>query len=367
MAEGSIGSPQVTGTAPAGQAPVRLPSLTGLRWFAAFAVFGFHVHHSGLSDDRVIDRFLSVLFGAGASGVPFFFILSGMVLTWSAREGTPAVTFWRRRAARVLPNHMVTWAGTLALLLLAREQISTGPAVAGLFLTQAWIPDIDYFFAVNTPAWSLSCEIAFYAAFPLLLPLVKRIAAGRLWTVAALLLAGVWLMPLVTLVLPVDIGYWLVWIFPVPRAMEFALGMVLARMVREGRWRGPGLLPSVALVLVAYVAVPYAPEAWKWVAWMTGPYAVLIAAAAVSDVRGSRSVLRGRALVWLGEVSFAFYLVHQGVIRLVVWAVGHDQPPSLEVASMLAMLALTLLGSWALYRLVERPLERRLGRPRLTG
>ncbi|RBQ21779.1 acyltransferase [Spongiactinospora rosea] len=367
MAEGRSGSPQVTGVVSARQPPVRLPSLTGLRWFAAFAVFGFHIRNIGLTDEPVIARLLSVLFGPGSSGVPFFFILSGMVLTWSARGGMPATAFWRRRAARILPNHVITWVGALALLYVAGEAVAPGPALSGLFLTQAWVPDEGYYFAANTPAWSLSCELAFYAAFPLLLPVVRRIPKNRLWAAAALLLAGVWLVPLATLALPTEPGYWFVWIFPIPRALEFALGMTIALMVQEGRWRGPGLLVSGALVVAAYFTVPYVWPAWSWVAWMAGPYAVLIAAAATSDVRGSRSPLRARSLVWLGEVSFAFYLVHATVIRVVARLAGEHLPTSAAVAIMLATLVLAVATAWALYRLVERPLERRLGRPRLTG
>ncbi|MDF5755023.1 acyltransferase [Spongiactinospora sp. TRM90649] len=366
MADSHTGSPRTSADVPL-PAPPRLPSLTGLRWFAAFVVFGFHVHHSGLTDDPVISGILGVLFEAGASGVPFFFVLSGMVLTWSARPGTRPSTFWRRRAARVLPNHVATWIGVLALLFVLGEVFRTGPAISGLFLVQAWFPDEAYYFGGNTPAWSLSCELAFYAAFPLLLPLVRRIPGKRLWAVAVAMFGGIWLVPLATLALPVDLGYWFVWIFPITRALEFALGMTIAVMVREGRWHGPGLLPSGLLVLAAYLTVPYVPDAWGWVAWMAGPYAVLIAAAAVADVRGSRSLLRAPVLVWLGEVSFAFYLVHQSVVRLVAWLAGDQPQAPLALAGIAAMLALAVAAAWALYRIVERPLERRLSGARVTG
>lgn len=339
----------------------RLPSLTGLRWFAAFGVFGFHLFAGDVATDPGLRTLLRTLFAAGSSGVPFFFILSGMVLTWSARPGDRTRAFWRRRVARIVPAHMVTWLVVLAMLAAVGRAAAPGPAVSGLFLLQAWIPDESYYFGGNTPSWSLSCEMAFYAAFPLLLPLIKRVPRNLLPLTAAGSLVAIWGVPLISLSMPETIGYWFVWIFPVTRALEFALGMTVALLVRDGRWRGPGLLPSIGLVLVAYATVPLVWERVSWVAWLAGPFAVLIAAAAVADVRGTRSLLRAPALIWLGEISFAFYLVHQPTISLVNRLLAHSSTsPVRAVLVMLTALVLAVLLSWALYRFVERPAERRL-------
>ncbi len=43
----------------------------------------------------------------GTSGVTFFFVLSGFVLTWSAQPGTKVFIFYRRRFARIWPAHIV--------------------------------------------------------------------------------------------------------------------------------------------------------------------------------------------------------------------------------------------------------------------
>jgi peptidoglycan/LPS O-acetylase OafA/YrhL len=48
---------------------------------------------------------------ASATGVSFFFVLSGFVLTWSARPDDIATGFWRRRIARIYPVHLVTAGG----------------------------------------------------------------------------------------------------------------------------------------------------------------------------------------------------------------------------------------------------------------
>ena len=67
----------------------RLDSLTSLRWFAASAVF---LRHAGVQLG---------LGPQGATGVSFFFILSGFVLSRATSGPPDARAFYRRRAARI--------------------------------------------------------------------------------------------------------------------------------------------------------------------------------------------------------------------------------------------------------------------------
>lgn len=80
----------------------RLDGLTGLRWWAAFIVFLYH-----MLIFAPVPGLLSELFSYGYFGVTFFFVLSGFVLTWSARSNVPVSTFYWRRFARIWPSHIV--------------------------------------------------------------------------------------------------------------------------------------------------------------------------------------------------------------------------------------------------------------------
>src|SRR3954470_17084064 len=77
-----------------------LPSLTGLRWVAALLVFAFHSAGYGVLTTSWwhLTRF-------GFIGVSFFFVLSGVVLTWSSRPGQTSRQFYWRRFARIYPSH----------------------------------------------------------------------------------------------------------------------------------------------------------------------------------------------------------------------------------------------------------------------
>ncbi|MCS7481292.1 acyltransferase family protein [Umezawaea endophytica] len=345
---------------------LRLPSLTGLRFLAALAVFGFHLNALGLFGGGPAESVVGLLFGPGAIGVSFFFVLSGFVLTWSARPDDTAASTWRRRAARVFPNHVVTWSlAVVGLLLLGVHDVSPLAVVLGLLLVQAWIPVPDVYFAVNTPAWSLSCEVAFYAAFPLLLKGIDAVRSRWLWPLACALVLGVLLVPVAAMPLSDGAAYWLVYICPLTRVLEFALGMVMAKIVQRGRWIGVKALPAFGLFLLAYFGSAHLPGTFGYVAATIVPLALLIPAAAVADVDGVRSVWSSRVAVRLGELSFAFYLVHHAVIRTLAEALeetGFRGPPAAVAAGV--MLLVSLGAAWLLHRFVERPAYRLLARGR---
>jgi peptidoglycan/LPS O-acetylase OafA/YrhL len=295
--------------------------------------------------------------------VSFFFLLSGFVLAWSARSGDTAPRFWRRRAAKIYPNHLVTAAVAVVLAVEAGTALTFGTVSANFVLLQAWVPRESVYFGLNTPSWSLSCEMFFYLSFPLIWWAATRLPARRLWPATLATLGGVCVMPAVALVLPGSLRYWFVYVFPPVRLLEFVAGVLLARIVQEGRWIRFGVLPASLLVVAAYFGSGYLPLGFSYIAGTVVPLALLIPAVAARDLRGESSILRTRTAVWLGEVSFAFYLVHQLVIRAVGHEVGTTTADLKGFGIALLMLVLTLIGSWALFRFVEKPAMARLASP----
>jgi peptidoglycan/LPS O-acetylase OafA/YrhL len=344
-----------------GGAASRLPSLTGLRFVAAFVVFGFHVHISRLSAGGGVRTATEWVFGPGAVGVSFFFVLSGFVLTWSARPADTTLRFWRRRIAKIYPNHVVTALAATAAAVLAGTGLTAAVVVPNLLLVQAWSPDAGVFFGLNTVSWSLACEAFFYALFPLLYRGLTRLPGAALWPAVAASLAVVWLVPVASHLLPAAHRYWFIWVFPVARLPEFLAGMLLARIVHSGRWPAVPLWSVVTLTVVAYLGSRWLPDEFRLVAGTAVPFALLVAAAGAADAAGRRTPWAGRWAVRLGELSFAFYLVHLLAIRLIVRVAGVDHPTVAAVGLALAALALAVAGSWLLYRCVELPGMRLLG------
>lgn len=358
----------------------RLPSLTGLRFPAAFVVF---LHHSFLpipplrllADDRTADRLSSWTGQLGGLGVSFFFVLSGFVLTWSARSGDTTTGFWRRRFVKIYPNYLVLWALTLGLF--AYTYTPARVAVANLFMLQVWWPAYFTNFSVDAPSWSLAAEAVFYLSFPLLHRWLKRIDARNLkyWIGGAV--AAVFATPaLAYALLPGTPGvprgldssvsqYWFAYVLPPVRMVDFALGILVALAVKHGRWRNIGMAWSTALLAGCYLLTYRVPYLYGQRAVMIVPIVLLIAAAATADIEGRRTWFRNRTMVWLGEVSFAFYLMHYVVLCSLRGMLGTELYSTGTTVLMLAGAAVSsLLMSWGLFAWVESPMVRRFGRAR---
>ncbi|MDO0924444.1 acyltransferase [Streptomyces sp. TG1A-8] len=339
-----------------------LPSLTGLRWVAALLVFGLHVSNFGYFKGGA-GRLVSWGFGAGATGVSFFFVLSGFVLTWSARRHDRARDFWRRRVARIYPVHLVTLAAALVLAYAPAHQARPGrsQALANVLLVHSWWR--PWWQTLNPVSWSLACEAFFYAAFPALIVLLRRLGAR-----GSAALGGVSVTAVLGLAWA-DAHHWIgqsPYSLPAARLPEFVLGAVAARLVLLGRWRGPGPEASLAVAVIGYFLVPQVTPGYPATVCTLAGFALLIPAAALADLRGLPSPWRGRRLVRLGELSFAFYMVHLLVLRAATGLLGTK--PHFGVLAGLAVTSavftVSLALSWVLYEAVEVPARRLLLRGR---
>ncbi|MBY8840258.1 acyltransferase [Streptomyces sp. SP2-10] len=359
--------PAPTGAAPAGSSPPAvlpsLPSLTGLRWMAALLVFGLHVNNFGYFGGTG-GRLVNWGFGPGATGVSFFFVLSGFVLTWSARPHDRVLAFWRRRIARIYPVHLVSLvvAFVVAYMLLHQPRPTPKQALANALLLHAWWQ--PWWQTLNPVSWSLACEAFFYAAFPLLILLLRRLGARGSTALGALSVAAMLVLAWT------DLHHWWshsIYSFPAARLPEFVLGAVSARLVLLGRWRGPGMEASLALAVIGFFLVPQATHGGypATVCTITG-FALLIPAAAVADLHGLPSLWRRGWMVRLGELSFAFYMIHLLVLRAGTSLLGTKPRFGAlgGVAVTAAAFAVSLALAWVLYEAVECPARRLLLRRR---
>lgn len=343
----------------------RLPSLTGLRFAAALLVFGVHAYSFIPLADPQDNRVAGLLFNAGDLGVSFFFVLSGFVLTWSVRPGYRRRRFLLGRVVRVYPAHLVALIlAMVGLAVTARiPDIWPQQFVGSALLIQAWHPSDVHYLGINPVAWSLSCEIAFYLAFPVLYAAVRRLGTAALRVAAIGLPTAVWLMPLVAEVfVAAEYRRWFVYVFPPVRGLEFLLGIVLALLVLRGAWRGPGLTLATVLWVANYLAVDWLPAAARDTAATIVTIALLVPAAALADLRGQRSWWRGRIPVHLGTVSYAFFLVHMVLIVTVMHLLGRERlwTTPQAVALALALLLGSYLLAVPLHRWVELPAMRLL-------
>ena len=357
MSSAIVTAPRIPGgTAP--KALTRLPSLTGLRWLAAFLVWGFHLRHVIPVTGVVLEPVFHAMWN-GAIGVSFFFVLSGFVLVWSFREGDTTRAFLQRRFAKIYPNHAFALLLMLVLLAVTGVVIDRWAVLSNALLINAWMVQPGYPNAVNAVAWTLCCEAFFYVTLPFLLPRLRRLSTDRLYVLLAFVpIAALLLNTLLDRVMTINLGF-----FPPARYHEFLVGVLVGELVVRGRWSGPGLWKSTALVVVAYTV-----HAWADVSIVIPvAFAALIAAATRADLTGQRSPWRWRPLVLLGEASYAFYLVHWLVLKAGVAVLNHMHVPSFGPGPQAlfagATLLVALLLAFAMYHWLEVPMMKLL-RPR---
>ena len=339
-----------------------LPSLTGLRFWAALLVVLYH-----LSREYHRLPLLSPLVWYGRDGVTFFFVLSGFVLAWSyAAAGIPARVFYWRRFARVWPMHMAATGLALSVSLLAGVALPLTAVLWSVPLLQAWSPPLVY--GGNPAAWSLSAEAWFYLLLPLLLPFLVRRGNRALAAIAVgACAAGLVLWLGGALIGPPALRDWALDYLPLSRTPQFLLGAAAGVAVRRG-WRPRLPVPAAvaALVLWHLALIPWSDAVPQgvWYSPYSGSqllvaplYAVLVTAAAGHDADGLPSRLGGRLMRRLGHYSFAWYLVHQTCLRLVLCLCGAPHSVAAALAGWLLVGCLSLALAGLLFHRVERPVE----------
>lgn len=303
----------------------KISALTGLRVFAAASIFLWHCVGYFLPKE-----FFQPFHPEGA--VPFFFVLSGFILVIAGSRSRSYKQFFISRIARIWPAHMATiillfavfWPWSLDYF---KSAESVRNLALNILLVQGWFPQREIWSSYNSVSWSISVEMFFYAAFPVLFYFISLRPLMVTAIIATLILSTMLVVPII---FPGIDPAWLGSLSPIAGLWAFTTGMLIGAFATR-KARAPQLstplwtfleICAVAFALFAnyYAAsgiAKQAPEALREFVQQMGPapaYAALILVMAYS--KGYISwMLSRRTLVYLGEVSFAFYLVHQIVIR----------------------------------------------------
>ena len=326
--------------------PVVLPRLTATRAFAALSVFVFHLYHANVLGGNPIPFTYSVM--------AYFFTLSGFVLTWSTAPGTPLRVYYWRRFARIWPNHLTMLA--IALLVpVTRYAPNALAVVANVFLVQAWVPKGNVLFGLNALSWSLSVEVAFYAALPFVVGWLRRQSTRTRWSAAGAL----FLADAVVVVIAAHIGGNVAtggYSQPLLRAGEFMLGCVAALEVERG-WRVPARVrwPLATLILVVAFLVPHPLPSLN--VFLAPMWLLLLIGWVQADLDGRGGFLTWKPVLYAGQLSFAFYLTHDLVI------LNFQHWMHISALPLCGLMFLGALGSaMLLHHGVEQPAQRALSR-----
>ena len=360
------------------------PDIQGLR---AIAILVVVCYHSGF------------FFKSGFVGVDVFFAISGYVISSSLiREiesnGRISISqFYARRIRRLLPAlavmlSVVLFASTWLSALSARVQtVRTGMfatfSAANLFLFR-FRPDVYFVVCEKTNAllhtWSLSIEEQFYLLFPILMIVAIalshkssvnirvgiRYVCGLVGLISLAIcigssigrfpeLSGKFSQVLGTTSIDARFAFYL----PFARAWEFLAGVILAtfsfqsaRSVSKSLTAYLGLAFIIGSALFLHNATSF-PGFWALIP-IVGALNLLSAGRTNGPVN---SLLTSRAMCWIGDRSYGWYLWHWPIIQFTKpfwpenrWASG--------CAALLALIPAAISYRWIENRFRSSPVWR---------
>lgn len=315
----------------------RLRELDALRGLGALLVVNFHY------STRFPELFPAAghvpfhLFG-GNYRVLLFFALSGFAIFFTMGKLRSSADFVVGRFARLMPTYWMAILLTLGIEHLGgvRElYIPVGAVIANFTMLE------QFFFlpAVDGAYWTLTIEIAFYACMLALWRFVglKHVERTILcWLAIKLVFGLLWTNMPERLVMLLILRW-------VP---FFAIGMIAYRL-----WSGKRSLRDQAPIVAAVLLTLALTEDRSYL--LAG---VILCFVFLALINGYLRWLCVAPLLWVGEISYSLYLIHQHIgftIMLNADAAGWN--PLLAYAA--AVFAAFLLG-WMLNRYVEKPSTR---------
>jgi peptidoglycan/LPS O-acetylase OafA/YrhL len=340
----------------------RIEVLDLLRLVAVLAVVIYHYAFRGAAADGYTTVSLSGIEGVakyGYLGVQFFFIISGFVIAYSA-EGRSAANFAIARFARIYPGFLVCMTVTFLVSLAIggpRFAVSLPQWLGNLLIVS---PAVKQPF-MDGAYWSIVYEITFYG-WVFLLASLTNFRRNIEWIVIA------WLAISMLNIFLIHSGV-MSRLFLTDQSGFFVEGLLLYEIYKGRR--------DVALyLLLALAAAISIDQAFIGAIWVREHFHIqidnIVIAAVCLAALGSvalslcvrRMPLPAPVLLAVGGLTYPMYLLHQHIgFMLLNRFEGRASATILIGCTMVLMLA----ASWLVWRLVERPAQKRLKRMLTAG
>lgn len=329
-----------------------IPAIDGLRAVAVIAVMLYHLGVSWIP--------------GGFLGVDLFFVISGYVITRLLLDsiqrsgGLDLRAFYKSRLRRLLPPlafMIVTttlFIGVWAPDTIKRLLTDTPFSLTGTMNWWLVFEQQDYFESIGRPpllqhTWSLAVEAQFYLIWPLILLLVLRQLGRKVIPAAALTIAIGSGIALLLVSLRIDssnsqsVSH--VYFGTDTHSIGLFLGAALAvnwipqNLKLDIAKRAQDVIDAIGVfgflgILACFLFIDESnPTLYKIAFPLAGIFGCAIIMSIVHPASRFAPLLQGKAILWIGERSYAIYLWH--------WIVFQVTRPSVDLAG----------ASWALYAL----------------
>ena len=354
---------------------MNISSVSLLRFVAAIIVVLFH--------QTPMSAFLQTapdILTSGPQVVSFFFVLSGftLVLAYYKKDTFSRREYYTKRIARIMPVYLLALAISAGFVI-AEGQMEPVALLLDIFLLQSWIPSYPLF--INTPAWFLSGLAFFYIIFPFILAFLK----SRFPDPKRVLLTGIifWLITQTVLIVLLNTAFYkgypssshdFIYYFPPSHLCSFILGICGAYFLINRKDPVPMTYAKsfsfiLLLIAVLVIAMEYQSEYDEAILlklpFETSFYAplflLLIMAFCISDNRIA-ALLSLKPFVYLGEISFAVYIMQSPVSRILLYARKHYPYSFSNDQFIIIYIFILIIVGMILVHAIERPISKYVGK-----
>jgi exopolysaccharide production protein ExoZ len=334
--------------------------MEGLRGFAIFLVFLVHyatLVRSWIAGESALLVLASALQTIGSTGVDLFFVLSGYLIYGSLiSRPQQFVRFMSRRVERIYPAFVAVFVPYVALSFAfpTENKIPAPVSAAIIYLIQnlLLLPGLFSIKPMIAVAWSLSYEMFYYLAIPLVITLFRFRDRSATWRVSFFSTVAA-----VTAIYCAAYGGHV-------RLIMFVSGILLCEAINSRRIPTPNSF--VGLLALAFglsaTLLPMAGSSGSTlkVSILFVSFFVLCLACFRDPSTWLPRAFSWTPLRWLGNMSYSYYLLHglalkAGFLALAVVLPVAEHSPWLFWALLPAMFALTLFPTAVLFLAVERP------------
>ena len=344
-----------------------LPAIDHLRGFAALIIMVYHgilVFENFFATGAWVDTYNPVysMFVEGHTAVSLFMVLSGFIFTVGANgRRIDYGGFLRNRFLRIYPLFLSVIAAGIYFY---PKHVSIAGFLKTVFF-YSYAADALNLGPFSSLFWTISVEFQFYLIFPLIFYLMRRYGAKSLFILIG---AGFAVKLLCVYKLGYTanfISYWTL----AGRIDQFLLGMLAAEIYARGSFDHSRLLIPSALGVATLIFIYHrlggwpAQSDWKLLLPIAEGAAWAAFMLAYTHMFTKNTGAVAKAMTFLGERSYSFYLLHLVVWfyfyrnGLLIWPFESPLYNSF-INSAIIVLPSALAVSSVTYALIERPFLR---------
>jgi peptidoglycan/LPS O-acetylase OafA/YrhL len=341
--------------------------LTGIRAVAAYLVF---FHHFNFFKEKYFGKIIHNIVDEFHIGVTIFFVLSGFLIAYkyldnvSLQDKNWIKHYFIKRIARVYPLYFILTTITFAFLIITTGNVkeNIGLYFANISFLKGFFDELK--FSGIAQSWSLTVEECFYFSAPFILILSKRIYLIVIFIIIFLLgLTSVFIFENMDFYgFMGNVRFIILYTFW-GRCFEFYVGIKLAMFYNKHYRTLTEVKPIKTVigalwVICCVVALSLLKKEELGLFTPIGmiinnivlPVGIaMLFLGLITEKSILQKILSSKLFILLGKSSYAFYLIHIGLISANIFAFFHNQILVFVILNILSIL---------LFRFLEEPLNK---------